>query len=263
MRGSRVRLVSVATGCLFVISAAGAGGPVRDAAADPAGAEAKTLTVFAAASLVEPFGAVAESFRARHPRVEMVFNFAGSQQLAAQIIEGAPADVFASANREQMSRVLASARAAIEPRTFARNALAIAVEPGNPQGIRGLADLARDGLIVVLAAEEVPAGRYAREALGKAGVTVRPASLETDVRQVISRVALGEADAGIVYRSDLLAAGTDVAGVEIAAEHNVEAAYPIAVLSEGSAGELGQAFVELVLSDEGRRILAEAGFSLP
>jgi molybdate transport system substrate-binding protein len=206
---------------------------------------------------------MADSFRARHARVEVVFNFAGSQQLAAQIIEGAPADVFASANHEQMSRVVASARVAVEPRTFARNALAIAVEPGNPQGVRGLSDLACDGLIVVLAAEEVPAGRYAREALRKAGVVVKPASLEADVRQVISRVALGEADAGIVYRSDLLAAGTDVAGVEIPAEYNVEAVYPIAVLSEGPAGELGRAFVDLVLSEEGRRILGEAGFSLP
>ena len=162
-----------------------------------------------------------------------------------------------------MKRVVDAGLVRGTPKPFASNRLAIAVTPGNPQKISGLADLARAGLIVVLAAEEVPAGRYAREALRRASVTVTPASLEVDVRSVLSKVALGEADAGIVYDSDITAAGTSVAKVEIPNEQNVMAAYPVAVLSRGARSETAAAFVDFVCSDAGRAILARFGFGAP
>jgi len=179
---------------------AASGGPAEA----PSGGSAPTsepsgeVVVFAAASLTDALEAIAADLEAATPGLDVVFSFAGSQQLAAQIAEGAPADVFASADETQMDVVADAGLVAGEPRTFARNSLAIAVEPGNPLGIRGLADLARADVTLVLADEDVPAGRYAAAALEAAGVTVAPASLEVDVRAVLSKVALGEADAAPV-----------------------------------------------------------------
>ena len=221
------------------------------------------ITVFAAASLTNAFTDIAHLFETQHPGTKVTLNFGGSQQLAAQILESAPADVFASANAEQMKRVVEGSLVSGKVRVFSTNRLAIAVAPGNPKRITGLADLSRSDLLVVLAAGEVPAGRYAREALKKAGATVSARSLETDVRSVLSKVALGEADAGIVYNSDIVAAGTSVSAVEIPAEQNVVASYPIAVLAHGSHGDAATELVHAVLSGPGRSILARFGFGAP
>jgi molybdate transport system substrate-binding protein len=221
------------------------------------------LVVFAAASLTEAVDALAVAFTAANPEVVVTRNLAGSQTLASQLVEGAPADVFASANTTQMDAVAASVELAGAPATFTANRLAIVVEPGNPLGIEGLGDLADDGLLVVLPAQEVPAGRYAREALDAAGVTVNPVLLERDVRAALSKVALGEADASIVYTSDLVAAGDRVAGVAIPAEDNITATYPIARLADAPNPVAADAFVAFVLSEPGQAILAEHGFTAP
>jgi len=249
----------------FVLGAAltAWGMPCASAAERPASPASAEVTVFAAASLTNAFGEIAAVFEAQHPDRRVVVNFAGSQRLAAQILEAAPADVFASADSEQMERIRGAGLLRGRPRTFATNRLVIAVESGNPEKITSLADLSRPGLVVVLAAQEVPAGRYAREVLRKAGVALAPASLETDVRSVVSKVRLGEADAGIVYRSDIVAAGKAVTMIEIPAEQNVTASYPIAVLERDTEAAAAEAFVDLVLSEPGRRILVRFGFGTP
>jgi molybdate transport system substrate-binding protein len=219
------------------------------------------VLVFAAASLTDAFEEVAAAFGEANPDVTATFNFASSATLAQQIVQGAPADVFASANQAQMDVVADAGLLDGESEPFAGNLLQIAVEPGNPLGIAGLADLARPDLTLVLAAEEAPAGQYAREALDAQGVTVTPASLEADVRAVVSRVALGEADAGIVYATDVIAADGDVEGVEVPEDQNVPATYPIATLAEAPTPDAAAVFVDFVQSGEGQAILRRHGFS--
>jgi len=223
------------------------------ACGSPSPAATPTIQVFAAASLTDAFKAEAAAFHGA--RVQL--NFGGSSTLAAQIAQGAPAEVFASADQASMQRVVGAGQAAAHA-VFATNRLQLVVGPGNPKGIHSLADLARPGLVVVLCAPAVPCGAYAAQALGKAGVTVHPASQEQDVKAVVTKVALGEADAGIVYQTDVRAAGRAVAGVEIPAGENVIAEYPIAVLR--GAGPEATAFVDFVRSSEGQRILAGFGF---
>lgn len=221
------------------------------------GARPSELTVFAAASLAGPFTALEGALARKLPGVRVTWNFAGSQVLAAQLEQGARADVLATADTATMERV---AELVTEPRVLARNQLQIVVEPGNPKGVRGLADLARPDLKVVLAAEAVPVGRYARQALAAAGVTVRPASLEQDVKAVVAKVALGEADAGIAYATDVTAAGGRVEGVRFPEAAGVPATYLIAVVREAPRRAAAEAFVELALSPAGQRVLERAGF---
>lgn len=219
-----------------------------------------TVTVLAAASLVDGFEELADAYEARTPGVEVRLAVAGSQQLATQVLEGAPADVFASADQRQMARVVEAGLAAQDPDVFAQNDLAIVVPEGNPQGIGGLEDLADPSLAVVLAAPEVPAGRYARQVVDGAGVEVEPVSLEADVRSVLAKVALGEADAGIVYTSDVVASDAAVDRVDLPAEHQVVADYPIAALEDGPNPTGGDDFVAFVHSDDALAILAGFGF---
>lgn len=212
------------------------------------------LTVLAAASLAEAFG----DFDAGGP---VTYSFAGSQQLAAQVEAGAPADVIATADDASMDR-LVRAGLVEAPRTFARNRLAIAVAPGNPDRVTALADLGRPGLRVALADPSVPAGRYAGQALARAGVTVRPVSLELDVKAVVARVASGEASAGIVYATDVRGA-PGVEGIEIPDAANVAASYPVAVVRAGRDAVAARAFVDRLLGRPGRDALAGRGFDLP
>ncbi len=220
--------------------------------ADPPG----TLRVLAAASLTEAFGELARTFEARHSDVALTFSFAASSALARQVVEGAPGDVLATADQATMAHVVAAGRAATGPTLFARNRLAVAVAPGNPRRIDGLADLARPGLTVVLCAPEVPCGQAAAQVLGAAAVEVRAASLEEHVKAVVSRVALGEADAGLAYATDVRAPGVE--GVAIPDAQNVATAYPIAVLRDSAAA---RAWVDHVLSPESQLVLARLGFS--
>ena len=218
-----------------------------------------SITVFAASSLEPAFVKVAGQVGPKY-RLGVVFNYAGTQTLTSQLTQGAQADVFASADSAHMTTVQNAGLLAGSPKVFAHNRLEIAVERGNPKGIHSLADLARSGLVVVLADPSVPAGKYAQQALGKARVTVHPASLEPQVTGVLSKVALGEADAGIVYVSDIVTSGK-VDGVAIPDNQNVIADYPIATLKGASNGKGADQFIAFVLSPPGQAILFGAGFS--
>jgi molybdate transport system substrate-binding protein len=221
------------------------------------------LTVFAAASLTESFEALGEEFEAAHPGVDVTLSFAASSQLAQQVLEGAPADVVASADIPNMDRLVEGGGARGEPVVFASNSLAILVEAGNPRDIDGLAELSDDDLIVVSCDPAVPIGAYTQEVFGNAGAEIEIDSYEENVRAVVSKVLLGEADAGVVYVTDVLAAGDDATGVPIPADVNVVADYPIAVTAEADEPELAAAFVDFVVGDEAQAILAAFGFGTP
>ena len=222
----------------------------------------RTVTVFAAASLTETFEELAERFEAGHRGVDVRLSFGGSSRLAEQIVEGAPADVFAAADEKAMATVSNADLVDGEPHRFARNALTIAVAPGNPEGIRGVADLRADDLLLVTCAPEVPCGRAAKVLADKAGVRLRPASEEPDVKSVLGKVVAGEADAGLVYVTDVKAAGEKVSGVAIAGSAAASNSYPIAAL-RGTEPELARQFVEFVLNSDGQQVLRGAGFDAP
>lgn len=216
--------------------------------------------MFAAASLTEAFTAVGDAFMLENPGVSVTFEFAGSSDLAGQLVNGAPADVFAAADQKNMATVVDEATVAGAPEVFATNTLQIVTAAGNPSAVQSLADLADPALVVVLCAEEVPCGRYSRQLLDNAGVSVTPRSLEQNVKGVLSKVSLGEADAGIVYRTDVIAAGDAVTGVDVDPAVAVTAEYPVVTIS---SSDVAAAFVAFLLGDEGQRILAEFGFGPP
>jgi len=223
-----------------------------------AGPPRTTLTVFAAASLQPAFDKIGAKLLSTQ-NLATTFSYAGTQTLTTQLTQGAPADVFASADIAHMTTIQSAGLLYSQSVLFAHNRLEIAVAKGNPKGVHSLADLARSGLVVVLADPSVPAGKYAAQALAKAGVTVHPASLEQQVTGVLSKVALGEADAGIVYHSDIVSSG-QVDGVVIPDTQNVIADYPIAVLMSAQNVAGAVAFVDFVLSTDGQSILTAAGF---
>lgn len=224
------------------------------------GSRDTTLTVLAAASLTDASKAVAADYARTHPGVRLRFSLAGSQELASQVRQGAPADVIVTADQKTMTGLGDLVR---DTAVVARNRLTIVVGKGNPKGVRGLADLARKDVVTVLAAPQVPAGRYARAALDRAGVKVTPRSQEPDVRAVLTRVRLGEADAGIVYVTDAAAAGRDVTAVPIPDAVNQVARYPAAVVAASGHQAAAQAFVRWLASADGARVLARFGFQAP
>jgi molybdate transport system substrate-binding protein len=234
-------------------------------ATDPPAASAVSgdVTVFAAASLTAAFTEIGEAFSVEYPDAEVTFNFGSSSELVAQIGEGAPADVFASADLSNMTKLTDAAGNASEPVVFATNLAEIIVAPGNPTGITSVADLADPELIVVLCAPEVPCGKYAASIFENAGVTVTPKSLEENVKAVVTKVTLGEADAGIVYQTDVTAAGADAEGVVIPADVNVVAEYPIAATTNATNPDGAQAFIDFVTGEQGQKILASYGFGAP
>lgn len=221
----------------------------------------RTLTVFAAASLTSVFTDLGERFEDEHPGVSVTFNFAGSSDLVAQIVEGAPADVVASADSRTMQRLTEQNLQAAEPASFATNTLQIATPPGNPVGIRTLADLA--GVDLVLCAPQVPCGAAAEKVEAAAGVDLRPVSEELNVKDVLAKVTSGEADAGLVYVTDVRAAGDAVVGVSFPESAAAVNTYPIVALRGSAHDDLAAAFVALVLGDAGRNALAAAGFGAP
>jgi molybdate transport system substrate-binding protein len=246
------RRVGVVLGLAVALS--GCGGDEGEGAV----AEASSVTVFAASSLTQAFEAMAEELEADSPDTTVRFNFGSSSDLATQLEQGARADVYASADEANMTRVVDGGLVEGEPSEFVRNKLEILVAAGNPEGIRSLEDLENRELVLSLCNQECPAGKYAAEVLDNAGVRVRPDSLETEVKAVVTRLQLGEADVGIVYASDVASAGGEVEGVPIPDNVNVTATYPIAELRDASsaAGE----FVDFALSERGRAILEEHGF---
>jgi molybdate transport system substrate-binding protein len=251
-------------GCVAVFSCMAAACGDDDAAADVEGevegGVEGDITVFAAASLTDAFTEIGDAFTAANPDARATFSFDASSALVQQIVEGAPADVFASADSANMDKLTEPGLNDGEPEIFATNLLTIIVPAGNPAGIAGVADLADPAVKVVLCATEVPCGRYAAQILDTAGVTVTPVSLEQNVRGVVTKVTAGEADAGIVYVTDVTAAGDAAEGVEIPADVNVLAEYPIASVAASANQELDRAFIDFVLGVEGQAILAEHGF---
>jgi molybdate transport system substrate-binding protein len=212
------------------------------------------ITVFAAASLTAAFEQLGTQFEADHAGTSVKFNFAASSELATQINEGAPADVFASADEKNEQKVVDAGNASGDPVVFAHNELEIAVENGNPKHVTDLASLANPGLLVVLCASEVPCGKYADHALQQADVTVRPKSRGESVKATLSLVESGEADAAIVYVTDVKASG-QVDGVEIAANQNVLATLPIVALEDAGNPDLAQAWIDFVQSDAAQHVL--------
>jgi molybdate transport system substrate-binding protein len=263
----RMRSVaSVLPALAAMVLAAGCGAPASDRSAEDSGgggAITGTLTVFAAASLTDVFTDLGDRLEGENPGLTVQFNFAGSPALATQISQGAPADVFASANEAQMAVVTDADLADGEPEVFARNVLQIAVPAGNPAGVTGLADFAREELAVALCAAEVPCGAAAEDVFAAAGVTARPDTLEEDVRAALTKVELGEVDAALVYASDVAAAGNAVDGVAFPEAEQAVNDYPVCVLDGAPNPAAARAFVDLVLSADGRRALTDAGFREP
>lgn len=219
--------------------------------------------MFAAASLTDAFTAAGEAFEAANGGLSVEFSFDASSALVTQITEGAPADVFASADLPTMTKLTDTGLNGSDPVRFATNPLTIIVPRGNPGRVTAVEDLANPDLTVVLCAGEVPCGNYASRILDAAGVEVSPASLEENVRGVVTKVTAGEADAGIVYVTDVTAAGDGAESVEIAEDVNVLAEYPIATVAESDNQEAAQAFIDFLTGAGGQAILADHGFGPP
>jgi molybdate transport system substrate-binding protein len=221
-----------------------------------------TITVLAAASLTEAFGALAEQFEAAHPGVTVRLSFGASSALALQIEQGAPADVFASASGRNMDQVV-SAGGAGTSTDFARNVMEIAVPPSNPAHLAALADLARAGVKVALCQPQVPCGTTAQQVFDNAGVRVTPVTLEADVKSVLTKVETDEVDAGVVYVTDVRSAGSKVTGIPIDSSVNAATDYPIAALTGARNPAGAAAFVSYVLSAAGQQVLTADGFEQP
>ncbi|KQM81138.1 molybdate ABC transporter substrate-binding protein [Agromyces sp. Leaf222] len=246
--------------------------PVAGGPATP-NLEAAEVTVLAAASLTEAFDDLATQFEQANPSVEITVSYGGSGALATQIIEGAPADVFASAAEPPMQQVV-DAGLATDPQVFATNTLELVVPAGNPAGVTGLDDLANADLRIALCDESVPCGAASAKLLANEGITAAPDTLESDVKAVLTKVSLGEVDAALVYRTDVQSAGDDVEGIEVPAADDVVNRYPIAAITgDGSADDSGDAsgaqavaaaaFVAFITGDAGRATLDEYGFGTP
>ena len=228
--------------------------------ADPDEGDETTLTVFAASSLAAPFEGLGTRFEAAHAGVEVDLNVAGSSDLVAQIQEGAPADVFASADEANMAKLTDAGLHGSEPQPFASNTLQIAVPPGNPSGVASFADLGGK-LNLVVCAPEVPCGAAAQRVAEAAGVTLAPVSEEQSVTDVLAKVTSGEADAGVVYVTDVIAAGEEVEGIEFPEASAAVNVYPIATVADSDVADLAKEFVDLVVGDTGQQVLRDAGFA--
>ncbi|ASF12373.1 molybdate ABC transporter substrate-binding protein [Nocardia brasiliensis NBRC 14402] len=255
-------LSSAALVGVTVLSLAGCG---SDDTAESAGTGGigGTVTVFAAASLTETFTELGTQFEAAHPGVKVVYSFGASSALAEQINQGAPADVFASAAPKNMRQVQDKGEVTVAPVTFVRNRLEIAVPKGNPGHITGLADFGKTEPKLALCAEQVPCGAAAKTVFEAAGVIPQPDTREADVKAVLTKVKLGEVDAALVYRTDVRAAGDQVAGIDFAESSKAINDYPVAPLAHAPNAAAAAAFVEFVQSPQARAVFTEAGFDNP
>ena len=242
---------TVAAAMAAVLVGACAGGAVENRV---------TITVLAAASLTDAFTEMGEAFSSEHPDVRVRFNFGASSGLVTQVLQGAPGDVLAVADEAAIDAVVVAGAASAAPQVFARNSMEIAVPVGNPGGVTGLVDLARPELVIGACAEEVPCGRIARRLLDRGSVAPAIDTNEADVRSLLTKIEAGELDAGLVYRSDVVAGDGAVVGIEVPGVGEVTASYPIVALAEAAAPEEAQAFVAFVRSGEGQRILNGHGF---
>ncbi|MER5212141.1 molybdate ABC transporter substrate-binding protein [Streptomyces sp. NPDC002838] len=263
-----LRAAGAGAAALLALSACSSSTDSSDAGSDAAasGSSAKlsgTVTVFAAASLQESFTTLGNEFEKEHPGTTVTFNFGGSDTLAASITGGAPADVFAAASTKTMANVTDRKDAVGTPATFVRNQLEIATLPGNPDKVSSLKDLTKSGLKVVLCDRTVPCGSAAETALKASGLELTPVSYEQDVKSALTKVELKEADAAVVYKTDVKAAGDKVEGVDFPESAKAINDYPIALLHNAPNPTTAKAFIELVKSAEGQKVLTEAGFLKP
>ncbi len=267
-------VTATAAGCLLLAGCGGSAGSAGGSATAPSStgspaaqgatsAAPRTLTVFAAASLRGTFTEIGEQFEAAYPGVTVTLSFAGSSDLVTQITAGAPADVFASADERNMQKVTDAGLAAGTPVDFATNTLEIATPPGNPAGITSFADLARPGTSVVVCAPQVPCGAAAVEVEEATGVDVAPVSEEGSVTDVLGKVTSGEADAGLVYTTDVTGAGDQVTGVPFPESEQAVNTYPVTALTGADDAQLAAAFVTFVTGAQGREVLSAAGFGAP
>lgn len=255
--------VAMTAAAALLLAGCGSVGEGSDPAPSSAGAAPRTLTVFAAASLKGTFTEIGEQFEAANPGVTVTFSFAGSSDLVTQIAAGAPADVFASADERSMAEVSDAGLTAGTPVAFATNTLEIATGPGDPAGITSFADLARPGTSVVVCAPQVPCGAAALQVEEATGVDITPVSEEGSVTDVLGKVTSGEADAGLVYTTDVRAAGDQVTGVPFPESAQAVNTYPIAPLAGAADAGLAAAFVQAVTGAQGRAVLSAAGFGPP
>jgi molybdate transport system substrate-binding protein len=227
------------------------------------GSDNQTLNVFAASSLTESFQALGKKFTAAHKGVTVNFNFGGSSSLVQQIDQGgAPADVFASANQKNMDKLVQAGNNAGDPRFFASNTLEIAVPAGNPKKIKSFADLARDGVKVVVCAPQVPCGSATEKVEKAAGIMLKPRSKETNVKEVLTKIQANEADAGLVYVTDVNSAGDKVAGITFPEASKAINNYPIVAVKGSKHAELAREFIEFVRGAQGRAELEKVGFQV-
>jgi len=261
-----VALAAVAVaGCSSSTSSSPASGstssPASAASSSPA-AQTGAITVFAASSLKDTFTQLGQQFEAAHPGDTVKFSFGASSALAEQINSGAPADVFASASPKNMDQVVTPGNAS-SPQNFAKNVMEVAVPPSNPAKVASVNDLAKSSVKTALCQPQVPCGTVAAEVFKNAKITVKPVTLQPDVKSVLTQVELGNVDAGVVYVTDVMAAGSKVKGVTIPADVNASTLYPIAALTHSKESSIAQAFVAYVLSPAGEQVLKAAGFEQP
>jgi molybdate transport system substrate-binding protein len=261
MRRTRQILIAAIAPLGFVAAASCGSDP--NTAATTGSAASGDVVVFAGSSLTDAFTEMATAFNVENPDAKVTFNFAGSGDLVTQITEGAPADVFVSADDSNMKKLTGAGESVGDPVSIAKNTMEIIVEKGNPKGVAGVADLARPDLIVVLCADTVPCGKNAAAVLENAGVTAAPKSLEDKVKGVVTKVSAGEADAGIVFVTDVNAAKGTADGVEIPADINVISNYPMVSTKEAANPDAAHSFMAFVSSDPGQAILAKYGFLAP
>src|SRR3954449_1040114 len=257
-----MRWISSGLLAVLVVVSVGACGSDSKAASTTASSGSGPVTVFAAASLTESFNDLQKTLQSSSPGLEITYSFAGSGALVTQVQQGAPADVIATADTASMKK-LTDAGLVETPTTFAKNTLEILVAPGNPLGIKTLHDLSRVDIKLVTEDETVPAGKYAAQVLERAGVKTNPVSNEPNVKSAVAKVTSGEADATIVYATDVAAAGSKGQGVEIPDAQNVVAEYPIAVVKGSAHQDAAEAFVDAVLHGEGQDALGKHGFLSP
>lgn len=261
----KLRGVAVLAACLLAVAGCGTSTPAASSSPSGSGSAALSgdLTVFAAASLTGTFTEIGQNFQTAHPGTKVTFSFGSSATLATQINQGAPAGVFAAASDTTMKTVTDAGNNASAPVTFATNTLEIAVPKGNPGNITGLKDFADESKKIALCAPEVPCGAAAKQVFAEAGITPKPDTLESDVKATLQKVQLGEVDAALVYKTDVIAAGDKVEGITFPEAAKVVNNYPIATLKAATSPELAQAFVDYVVSPDGEQVLTKAGFGQP
>jgi len=263
-RSRRIAAVTLLVALCVLTAGCGGSSGGTTAASDPSSTKLTgTVTVLAASSLSESFTALGKTFEVQHPGTKVQFSFAASSELATQITGGAPADVFASASPATMQQVSDDGDTTGTPKVFVRNTLEIAVPSGNPAGVTGLKDFANKKLTIALCAPEVPCGAAAATVFKLAGITPQPDTLESDVKATLAKVTLGEVDAALVYKTDVKAAGSKVQGLDFPESAQAINDYPIVALKNAPNPKAAAAFVALVESSQGQKVLSDAGFQLP